>query len=63
MGEMRNTYKTLVRKPKGRDHLEGKCTDGKIMSDWMHLTQDMDHRQTLVNTVMNLWFHKTWVIS
>jgi hypothetical protein len=32
MEEMRNAYKFLVRKLKGRDHLEDLCIDGRIIS-------------------------------
>jgi hypothetical protein len=33
MGEMRNAYKILVRKLKGRDHSEDLGIDGKITSE------------------------------
>jgi hypothetical protein len=35
MGEMRNAYKILVRKLKGRDHWEDLGVDGKIISEWI----------------------------
>jgi hypothetical protein len=31
--------------------------------DWVHLAQDRDKWQAVVNTVMNLWIHKMWGIS
>jgi hypothetical protein len=55
---------------KGRDHAEDLDINGKIILewileklgrenvDWIHLSQDRDHWQTPVNTVMKLWFHK-----
>jgi hypothetical protein len=72
MGEMKNTYKILVRKP------EGKTSQGRprhrwednirlnlweIMWEdvnWMHLAEDMGQWQALVNMVMYLQVpHKT----
>jgi hypothetical protein len=65
MGEMRNPYKILSRKPKGRTPLRGpRCRweDNIRMYlrdigwegvDWMHLSQDGDQWQDLVNMVMN----------
>jgi hypothetical protein len=63
MGEMRNVYRILVKKPGDKRPLERprhrqedniriylremECVD------WIHLTQYRDLRQTLVNTVMN----------
>jgi len=45
---MRNEYKILVRKTEGRKpaRREG--------ADWIHLAQDRDQWQAVVNTVMNL---------
>jgi hypothetical protein len=52
---------------KGKDHLEDQGIDGRIIFeqvlretgwksvDLMHLVQDRDWWQALVNTVMNLW--------
>jgi alpha-glucosidase (family GH31 glycosyl hydrolase) len=48
--------------PKERDHLRDQGVDGIKMDlrdwlgveEWIHLAQDMDHRQALVNVVMNL---------
>jgi hypothetical protein len=34
-----------------------------IGRDWIHMAQDRDLRLGVVNTVMNLEFHKRWVIS
>jgi hypothetical protein len=31
--------------------------------DWIHLVQDRDRLQVLVNTVIKLQVHKTWEIS
>jgi 4-hydroxyphenylpyruvate dioxygenase-like putative hemolysin len=31
--------------------------------DFMHLAQDRNQWQALVNTIMNLGFHKRWKIS
>jgi hypothetical protein len=64
---MRDAYKILVRKPKGKRLLKRlSCIweDNIIMDlreigwedvDWVHLTQDRDQWQDLVNMVMNLW--------
>jgi len=30
---------------------------------WIDVGQNRDRWQTLVNTVMNVWFHKMWGIS
>jgi hypothetical protein len=66
MGEMRNAYSILVRKPKGKRPLgrpRCKWEDNIRMDlreigwecvDWIHLAQDKDLWRTLVNTVMNL---------
>jgi hypothetical protein len=59
-----NAYKILIRKLEGRDHLEDLDLYGKIMNlkdtrwegmDWIHLAQDRDKWQALVNMIMNLW--------
>jgi hypothetical protein len=34
-GVMRNTYRLLVRKPKGRSHLGNLGIDGNIVSKWI----------------------------
>jgi hypothetical protein len=67
MGDMRNVYKILVRKPEGQRPLR-RCRhkwEGNIVMDlresswrgveWMHLAQDRGQRQAVVNMVMNLW--------
>jgi hypothetical protein len=51
-GEMRNTYRILVGKLKGKDQLGDLLVEGRLMShqilntecevDWMHLVQDRD---------------------
>jgi hypothetical protein len=60
----RNVYRVLVGNPE--DHLKDQGTDGRMGSkwslgsclrggvDWIHLTEDRDCWQTLVNAVMNL---------
>jgi hypothetical protein len=67
MGEMRYSYEILVRNLKERDHLEGLSTVGSSVIkmglkytgwkyvDWIHLAENRDEGQSLVNTVMNLW--------
>jgi hypothetical protein len=69
--EMRNLYKVLAGKPEGKRALgrpshrwaEGNMKIyfreiGCMGMDWIYLAQDMDQWQAVVNTVMNLWFHK-----
>jgi hypothetical protein len=63
---MRNVYKILIRKPKGKRPLgrpRHKWKDNIRMDltkigwegmDWIHLDQDRDQWQALVNTVMNI---------
>jgi hypothetical protein len=67
VGERRNAYKILVRKPDGkRPHgrpmhrWEDNITmDLRVKGwegvDWIHLAQDKDQWQALVNMLMNLW--------
>jgi hypothetical protein len=31
--------------------------------DWIDLAQHRDKLQALVNTEMNIWFHKMWGVS
>jgi hypothetical protein len=64
--EVRNAYKILVGKPRGRRPLErprrrwednikmdiGEIGFGDV--DWIHLAQDTDRWRALVNAVMNL---------
>jgi hypothetical protein len=40
MGELRNTYKFLVGKHKGRDYSEDLSVDGRIILDWILGKQD-----------------------
>jgi hypothetical protein len=66
MGEVRNMCKIFVRKPEGKRRLgRPKCIwennitmtlRGMVWEgvDWIHLAQDRDQWQALVNTVMNL---------
>jgi hypothetical protein len=66
MGEVRGAYNILVGRPEGRRQLGRpwrKWEDNIKMDlreigfgdvDWIHLAQDRDRWQALVNTVMNL---------
>jgi hypothetical protein len=66
MEEMRNAYLILVRKPEGKRPLgrpRRRYEDNIRMDlreigwegvDWIHLAQDRNQCQALVNTVMNL---------
>jgi hypothetical protein len=40
MGDMRNTYKILVRKSEGENHSEELDVDGKIILEWILGKQD-----------------------
>jgi hypothetical protein len=65
--KMRNVYKILIRKPEGKRSVGGLSHRWKEnirmdllkieweFVDWIHLAQDSDQWQTLVNMVMNLW--------
>jgi len=67
VGDVRNSYKILVRKPEGKIPLRQhrhKWEDNVRIDlgetgwedvDWFHLAQDRDQWQAPVNTVMNLW--------
>jgi hypothetical protein len=61
MGEGRNLYRVLVGKPEGKSPLRRpRCRwkDGEIgwgVVVWIHLAQDRDRCQALVNAVMNIW--------
>jgi hypothetical protein len=66
MGERRNEYRVLARKPEGRRPLgrPRRRREGNIwmdlretgwgVKDWIHLAQDRGQRRALVNMVMNL---------
>jgi hypothetical protein len=66
MGEKRNAYRILVRKPEGRrplgrarrrwvDNIKIDLREiGCDGVDWVDLAQGRDHWRALVNTVMNL---------
>jgi hypothetical protein len=73
MGEGRNVYRVLVGKPEGKRPLERpryRWEDGIKMDlgemswgvgvEWIHLAQDRDRCQALVNAVMNLWVLAPW---
>jgi len=65
MGEKRNAYKIFVGKPEGKrsrgrswrrweDNIRIDLREIEWEDvDWMHLSQDRDQRQAVVNTVMN----------
>jgi hypothetical protein len=66
MGNMKNTYKTYVGKPEGKrphrrprhrwlDNIRMNLMEiGWEGVDWMHLAQDRDQCQALVNMIMDL---------
>jgi hypothetical protein len=62
MGEVRGAYNILVGRPEGRrprhrweDNIKMDLREiGFGDVDWIHLAQDRDSWQALVNTVMNL---------
>jgi tRNA G46 methylase TrmB len=72
-GEGRNVYRVLVGKPERKRPLERprrRWEDGIKMEvmeigwgggvEWIHLAQDRDHWQALMNVVMNLWVLVPW---
>jgi hypothetical protein len=66
MGEGRNVYRILVGKPEGKRPLERPIGrwDGEIGwggGGWIHLAQDRDRWQAVVNVVMNLQVLAPWV--
>jgi hypothetical protein len=70
MEETRNAYRILVGKPEGKrpqgrqrrtwmDNIRMDLREiGWDCMDWIDLAQDRDQCRALVNTVMNLRFHK-----
>jgi hypothetical protein len=72
MGEVKNVYIILARTHKGKRQLmrpRHRWKDNKTYFkeneglDWIHVAQDRDHWQVLVNMVMNLQILKRWGIS
>jgi hypothetical protein len=75
MGEVRGAYNILVGRPEGRRPLgrprlrweDNIKTDLRETGfgdvDWIHWAQDRERLRALVNTVMNLGFHKMSGIS
>jgi hypothetical protein len=62
MGEGRKVYRVLVVKSEGKNHLKDQGIDGGMGLgwggggvEWIHLAQDKDQRQAVVNVVMKLW--------
>jgi hypothetical protein len=67
MGDERDVYRVLVRRPDGKrplgrprrrweDNIKMDLREiGINEANWIHLTQDMVQCQASVNTVMNLW--------
>jgi hypothetical protein len=62
IGDIRNSYKIFVGKPKGKRILRGpghRWEDLREIGweglDWMHLAQDREQGHALVNMIMNLW--------
>jgi hypothetical protein len=62
MGDMRNAFKVLVRKSKGKNHVRELCIDKRILKChkltgcddvyWIHLAQDRGQWQDLVSMVI-----------
>jgi hypothetical protein len=67
MGEKRNVYRLLVRKPEGKrpigrlrhrwiDNIKMDLLEiGLNVEDWIGLAQDRYRWRALVNSIMNLW--------
>jgi hypothetical protein len=64
-GERKSTYRVLVRKPEGRNNLEGPGVDGRIILKWIlekwdvgmdciDVAHDRNRWRAVVNAVMNL---------
>jgi hypothetical protein len=72
MGEGRKVYKVLMGKPKRKrplERLRHRWEDGIRMDfreigwgsvEWIHLAQDREQWQTVLNAVMNLWILVLW---
>jgi hypothetical protein len=55
MGERRGAYRALVGKPEGRNHLEDRGVDGRIILKWIfERLGGGDRWRALVYAVMNL---------
>jgi len=65
MGARRGVCRLLLRKPEGKNHLEDRGLDERIIlrwifkkwdgeMDWIDLAQDRDRWRTIVNGVMTL---------
>jgi len=52
IGERRGVYRVLVRKPRGKSHLEEPHVEGRM--NWIDLAQKRDKCRALVNAVMKL---------
>jgi hypothetical protein len=72
MGKDREVYKVLVEKPEGKRPLgrprcrweDGIRRDRREIGwggvDWIHLAEDRDQWQSVVNVAMNLWVLSQW---
>jgi hypothetical protein len=67
VGEEREMCRVLMGKREGKNRLEDQDVEGRMVSEWIlvrlagvvewiQLAQDRGRWQTLVNTVINLWF-------